>query len=168
MLATSFNECNVPKSFTGRQCLNITSTGICKTCPKVFGNYSTAHISVQLLYSNIVVNNYPMVKLCLKMWSFSSFEIMRCFYAINTRTYQSIMDLLYFNTCYYQGPLIMGKSIYNMLSPKTLSFICEKIFIIDCLLDCFDDKGLFDLKRRLISTKIDEHHLDMLHDKMID
>ena len=153
-LATSFTQCNA-KLIGNKQCLKETLTGFC--------DLHHSDDNAELLRVNISLNNYPMVKHWLKTLSISNYDIMKCYYNINMNTLKPIVDLIYFCSNYQQGLYITGRSIYDRLSPKTLLFMYEKIFLTNCLLDQYKDRGLFDIKTRLLSTKIDEEHFDLLH-----
>ena len=164
-LATSFNECNRVR-FKGNQriqCLApIDEVGFCEPCASL--NSVKKDKDMALLLNNIEAHNLPMIKYCLNVLPLSNYQILKSCYSINALTPKKIIDLIYFNDKYEQRLYIMGIFFHNRISPQTLKFVYEKIFLITCLLDSYDDKGLLDLKHLLISTKISQNHLDLLHD----
>ena len=165
-LATSFNECN-RVNFKGNkriQCLKpINEVGFCIKCAS-FKSVKKDK-SVALLSYNIEAHNAPMIKYCLKVLPLSNYQILQSCFSINILTPKNIIDLIFFNDKYEQRLYIMGRLIWHIISPEALKFIDEKIFLITCMLDQYDDKGLLDLKHLLISTKINSNHLDLLHNQ---
>lgn len=162
-LATNFSVCNSCK-FRGNeriQCLKLSViNGYCEK-----HRYGTNNIS--LLSDNIEMHNYKMVKYCLKNLSLSNYEIMYSCMSINTLTPKPLIDLIYFNDVYEQQKNIHGKPALDRVSIDAKKFICEKLFLIHCLLDEYEDKGLMDLKNKIIITKINEKHLKYLHSKIL-
>lgn len=157
MLAVNFNECN--KWLKTRQCLEpIYKKGFCKFCWDNAKGVST----LLLLQENIRSNNRYMVKKCLNELALSQYDIIISLYSISSAP-PNIADLIYFHDGYEQRPFINHKPALIRLSPNTILFICERIFLINCLLNTFQDRGILDLKYKLMSTKINQDHLDYIY-----
>ena len=51
----------------------------------------------------------------------------------------------------------------DLLTPKVLSFMLERLFLINCILEMIKDKGIWDIKKQFMPYTIILEHLDMIY-----
>lgn len=80
---------------------------------------------------------------------------------LRTGTYYIMNHVMKTDMTIFKDMIYLRIGPIDKITPKVLSFMLEKIFIVNCILEHYD-RGILDVKQRFIPT-INPEHLDTLY-----